>query len=742
MKLTAESTVFNDDKVQSKFAELIVDADGIRTEVSKKVGNTEVISRINQSAESVKIQADKVNIEGAAIFTGSGRLSETSLDNAYDANGAATGAVNTLTNDLASASGTTVINGGHIATESIGANKIKVNELTIGQSQVSGLSTALANTEKLYKHNIDLTSSSYNQDTWYPVLIGECPETDASIYFKCSITNGGGTPSWSSHNSKHWACEVEASYSVSRWGWKSDNDSYINAYTFGQTSTKPIVLSNELSTTAYLVVYLRGGGYYPIQTSIADTPQIKTSSYTINSRTVAPTTTQPVNTANFVISRREGDTKTNEAATTATNYLYADSNGLRIANANPSSQWQRIHMTASDIKMYDSSNYQRLLMSGSAGLVAGRTDKGHTVVTDDGLSIYDVTNKKRSEVTKNGLNVLDTDGSTSVASFGASARIGKEADSNIVVTSASITGDSGDGEYFDVSNNGGQLTTTTYTTTSSYGGTGARTIDLTSSAFTSKWNTIANGGAFRVRIVYKYRVQIGTNKYANQTRSVGVGFTKGTASTSNTYVTYNGANSLTLTSSYPAVSGGTYLGRDSVSLGKVETTATPLYRFGHEVAETGGAYGFTVGHGTKTFDTYQLACGEYNASSTYAYFMVGNGTSDSARSNAFVVDKYSNVSVGGTIVHTSDRRLKKHISYLDDDAVDFVNKLKPVHFIKGGKKQVGFYAQDVAEADRWKCMIGDDLNGYMTLNYEEIIAPLVTYVQKLEKRIEELEGRQ
>ena len=64
MKLTAESTVFNDDKVQSKFAELIVDADGIRTEVGKKVGNTEVISRINQSAESVKIQADKINIDG------------------------------------------------------------------------------------------------------------------------------------------------------------------------------------------------------------------------------------------------------------------------------------------------------------------------------------------------------------------------------------------------------------------------------------------------------------------------------------------------------------------------------------------------------------------------------------------------------------------------------------------------------------------------------------------------------
>lgn len=47
------------------------------------------ISSINQSAESITINANRVNIEGAAIFTGTGRLSSTSLNNAYDAKGAA-----------------------------------------------------------------------------------------------------------------------------------------------------------------------------------------------------------------------------------------------------------------------------------------------------------------------------------------------------------------------------------------------------------------------------------------------------------------------------------------------------------------------------------------------------------------------------------------------------------------------------------------------------------------------------
>ena len=68
-------------------------ADNIELKVSKDG----VIASINASVEesggsAVKISADKVNIEGAAIFTGSGRLSETSLDNAYDVKGAASAA--------------------------------------------------------------------------------------------------------------------------------------------------------------------------------------------------------------------------------------------------------------------------------------------------------------------------------------------------------------------------------------------------------------------------------------------------------------------------------------------------------------------------------------------------------------------------------------------------------------------------------------------------------------------------
>ena len=56
--------------------------------ISSKVSANGVISSINQSPEEITIDADRVNINGAAIFT-NGRLSESSLNSAYDSKGSA-----------------------------------------------------------------------------------------------------------------------------------------------------------------------------------------------------------------------------------------------------------------------------------------------------------------------------------------------------------------------------------------------------------------------------------------------------------------------------------------------------------------------------------------------------------------------------------------------------------------------------------------------------------------------------
>lgn len=121
---------------------------------------------------------------------------------------------------------------------------------------------------------------------------------------------------------------------------------------------------------------------------------------------------------------------------------------------------------------------------------------------------------------------------------------------------------------------------------------------------------------------------------------------------------------------------------------------------------------------------------------TYA-FIIGNGT-DTTRSNAFTVNWNGNTWCAGSYTNGSDKRLKTHVNYLNKDAVKFIQELKPVHFIKNDEHHTGFYAQDIQEIDPWGGLIGQDSNEYLTLCYTDIIAPLVTYCQHLEKEIEQL----
>ena len=63
-------------KVNSQYASINVSIDGINTEVSKKVDGSEIISRINQSAEELKIEAAKLNINGVISANGNVMITE------------------------------------------------------------------------------------------------------------------------------------------------------------------------------------------------------------------------------------------------------------------------------------------------------------------------------------------------------------------------------------------------------------------------------------------------------------------------------------------------------------------------------------------------------------------------------------------------------------------------------------------------------------------------------------------
>ena len=61
-------------RIYAKKAEVKITTDNISSEVSKKVGNNEIISKINQSAEEVAIAANRVNFNGAISANGNFKI--------------------------------------------------------------------------------------------------------------------------------------------------------------------------------------------------------------------------------------------------------------------------------------------------------------------------------------------------------------------------------------------------------------------------------------------------------------------------------------------------------------------------------------------------------------------------------------------------------------------------------------------------------------------------------------------
>ena len=87
---------------------------------------------------------------------------------------------------------------------------------------------------------------------------------------------------------------------------------------------------------------------------------------------------------------------------------------------------------------------------------------------------------------------------------------------------------------------------------------------------------------------------------------------------------------------------------------------------------------------------------------------------------------------------SSDRRLKEDITELGPEAA---KQLTPVRFrYKGDDKlHYGFIAQDVQRII--PDVVQESENGYLTLTYHELIAPLYALVQEQEDRISRLEAR-
>ena len=164
-------------------------------------------------------------------------------------------------------------------------------------------------------------------------------------------------------------------------------------------------------------------------------------------------------------------------------------------------------------------------------------------------------------------------------------------------------------------------------------------------------------------------------------------------------------------------------------------------------ATANAAYSTAIGLQVQAEGSSQFVIGKYNATSTSHLFIVGCGGYN-ARANAFYITSSGGAWLKGTLTQSSDRRLKEHHKYLDEDACEFIRKLRPALYTKDDERHVGFYAQDVqsAEPDGWDTVTvtaqhTDESLDYdpLALDYTALIAPLVAYTQQLERRINELE---
>lgn len=178
-----------------------------------------------------------------------------------------------------------------------------------------------------------------------------------------------------------------------------------------------------------------------------------------------------------------------------------------------------------------------------------------------------------------------------------------------------------------------------------------------------------------------------------------------------------------------------------------EAAANQAHAEGYNTTASGSA-SHAGGMGTTAQGEAQTAIGKYNATHSTHLLIVGNGSSPSSRSNAMYLTNYGALWIASSLTQNSDRRLKEHHAYLGEDACDFVRSLRPALYTKDGQRHLGFYAQDVQEAepDGWDTATvtaqhTDEGLGFdpLTLDYSALIAPLVAYAQRLEARIQQLE---
>jgi hypothetical protein len=150
-------------------------------------------------------------------------------------------------------------------------------------SNLNALNVVSGNT--IMRRLTTLDMSGLDSGTWYPVTI---PISAAETY-RFRIENGlnSNVPSWSTHPAG-FSILLDWTTNGSGWGVNVILRN-IQKYTQSFASVTICAGVTQMNQSSNEVVYLRGGGIYYFYSDRFVEPTIRTSSYTINGQTVAPT---------------------------------------------------------------------------------------------------------------------------------------------------------------------------------------------------------------------------------------------------------------------------------------------------------------------------------------------------------------------------------------------------------------------------------------------------------------------
>ena len=229
-------------------------------------------------------------------------------------------------------------------------------------------------------------------------------------------------------------------------------------------------------------------------------------------------------------------------------------------------------------------------------------------------------------------------------------------------------------------------------------------------------------------------------------------YATGDYSTAMGYETTASGDNSTAMGYYTEASGG----YGSIAMGNQTTASGDNSTVMGEGGTASGAASTAMGRGTTASDYASLVVGQYNSSGSTANspeafstsntaFVVGNGTDNSNKSDAFKVmfngdtTVSNDLTVNGDVNISSDARLKSNIVTLGST----LSKLllidgKSYIMNKSGKEKIGILAQEVQKV--FPELVSKDDDEMLSVNYQGLVPVLINAIKEQEDKISRLEN--